>query len=97
MTHHGNRFYFDKALFMLVVSYTLSAFASNPSSEAVHSDFVRQVLTDSCFKGGLIVHVGCGQGHLTTALGTVDRCIVQGLDTDPEETQTSGDHHSFKS
>ena len=87
MIHQGNRFYFDKALFLLIVSHTLSAFASDPSSKAVHSDFVRQVLTDSCFKGGLIVHVGCGQGHLTTALGTVDRCIVQGLDTDPAVVQ----------
>lgn len=33
------------------------------------------------FKGGLIVHVGCGDGKLTTALRRQDNALVQGLDT----------------
>ena len=33
--------------------------------------------------GGLVVHVGCGDGEITAALRTGDGFIVQGLDTDP--------------
>lgn len=35
------------------------------------------------FSGGLIVHVGCGDGALTAALAEHGRCAVQGLDTQP--------------
>jgi outer membrane protein assembly factor BamB len=33
------------------------------------------------FKGGLIVHIGCGDGKLTAAMGAGDRRLVHGLDT----------------
>lgn len=33
--------------------------------------------------GGLVVHVGCGDGELTAMLKSSDTWIVQGLDTDP--------------
>ena len=35
-------------------------------------------------KGGLVVHVGCGDGLVTAALRTNDSYQVQGLTTDPE-------------
>ena len=34
-------------------------------------------------KGGLIVHVGCGDGQLTAALRASDSCVVHGVDRDP--------------
>jgi len=37
----------------------------------------------SGIKGGLVVHVGCGDGKITAALRANDSFIVQGLDTDP--------------
>ena len=39
-------------------------------------------VTDSGVKGGLIVHIGCGDGRLTAALRLDERYLVQGLDTD---------------
>ena len=44
---------------------------------------VEAILEATGFDGGLIVHVGCGDGTLTAALRTNDRTIVQGLDTNP--------------
>ncbi len=43
----------------------------------------RQMLEASGVKGGLIVHVGCGDGRLTAALRVNDRFLVHGLDTNP--------------
>ena len=40
------------------------------------------IVEESGIKGGLIVHLGCGDGKLTTALRTGDGCLVQGLDPD---------------
>ncbi|MFW6161807.1 MAG: PQQ-binding-like beta-propeller repeat protein [Planctomycetota bacterium] len=37
----------------------------------------------SGLRGGLIVHLGCGDGTVTAALGRGDAFVVQGLDTDP--------------
>jgi len=44
-----------------------------------------KVLTGSGVKGGLIVHLGCGDGKLTGALRVSNRCLVHGLDLDPRK------------
>ncbi len=44
---------------------------------------VADILKASGIKGGLVVHVGCGNGALTTELRANDKFLVQGLDTDP--------------
>ena len=43
----------------------------------------RAVLESTGVQGGLIVHLGCGNGRLTARLLDDDRYTVQGLDTDP--------------
>ena len=40
------------------------------------------ILEASGVQGGVIVHLGCGDGELTTALRAGDAYVVQGLDTD---------------
>jgi len=44
----------------------------------------RQILDAAGVKGGLIVHIGCGDGKLTAALRANDSYIVHGLDTNAE-------------
>ena len=39
----------------------------------------------SGIQGGLVVHVGCGDGKTTAALRAGDSFIVQGIDTDPAD------------
>ena len=42
-----------------------------------------RVLADAGVRGGLIVHVGCGDGKLTAALRANDGYVVHGLDANP--------------
>jgi 2-polyprenyl-3-methyl-5-hydroxy-6-metoxy-1,4-benzoquinol methylase len=42
----------------------------------------RDILEATGVRGGLIVHVGCGDGKLTAALGARDGYVVRGLDRD---------------
>jgi len=50
------------------------------------------ILEASGAKGGLIVHIGCGDGKLTAALGASDSFVVQGLDTDPANVQKAQEY-----
>ncbi len=43
-----------------------------------------QILQDTGVTGGLIVHLGCGDGNLTAALYVGPGCLVLGLDRDAE-------------
>ena len=42
--------------------------------------------------GGLIVHVGCGDGRVTADFYQKDRCRVQGLDRKQSNVQLARDH-----
>ena len=44
---------------------------------------VVECVKSSSVTGGLVVHVGCGDGELTTALRAGESFIVHGIDTDP--------------
>jgi len=44
-----------------------------------------RILDASGVRGGVIVHIGCGNGELTAALRANDRYVVHGLDADPED------------
>ena len=43
-----------------------------------HAQEATQILATSGIEGGLIVHLGCGDGELTTALGAGDGIIDLG-------------------
>jgi outer membrane protein assembly factor BamB len=45
-------------------------------------DQARRILEATGVEGGLVVHLGCGDGKLTAALRAADRYLVDGLDTD---------------
>jgi outer membrane protein assembly factor BamB len=48
------------------------------------SDLAARILAATEVQGGLIVHLGCGDGRLTAALCGGSGYLVQGLDGDPE-------------
>jgi len=52
----------------------------------------REIIDDSGVKGGLVVHVGCGNGELTAALRAGDSFLVHGLDTDPQNVAEARQH-----
>jgi len=51
-----------------------------------------QILRASGVQGGLVVHLGCGDGRLTVALRADERYLVQGLDTDPGNIEKAREH-----
>ena len=53
-----------------------------------------RILDATGVKGGLIVHVGCGDGRLTAALRANDSFIVQGLDRNPQNVARAREHIS---
>ncbi len=55
----------------------------------------QQILSQTGVKGGLIAHVGCGDGRLTAALRANDRYLVHGLARD--EAQVEAARHYLQS
>jgi len=46
------------------------------------SEDAKEILSATGVRGGLIVHLGCGDGKLTAGLRAGDGCLVHGLDAD---------------
>jgi outer membrane protein assembly factor BamB len=63
-------------LTMLCILSLAGAGPNSPEQEA------REILDAAGVRGGLIVHVGCGDGKLTAALRVSDRYSVHGLEAD---------------
>jgi SAM-dependent methyltransferase len=77
---------------ILMVAGTAIATAVRGSAGAAEPrdllDSVTQILGETGAQGGLIVHLGCGDGQLTVALRIGDRHLVHGLDTDAAAVAT---------
>jgi len=52
----------------------------------------REILATTGVQGGLVVHLGCGDGQLTAALGAAENYLVQGLDADPAHVEAARRH-----
>jgi outer membrane protein assembly factor BamB len=52
----------------------------------------QEILEAAGVRGGLVVHVGCGDGKLTAALRAGDSFLVHGLDTDVKHVATARQH-----
>ncbi len=52
----------------------------------------KEILEATGVQGGLIVHLGCGDGNLTAALRASDSYLVHGLDTDAESVANARRH-----
>ena len=71
---------------VLGVTHAKQAWADSERSQ------VTQILEATGVKGGLIVHVGCGDGSLTAALLASDSYLVHGLDTDAANVAKARQH-----
>jgi outer membrane protein assembly factor BamB/SAM-dependent methyltransferase len=52
----------------------------------------QQVVAETAAQGGLIIHLGCGDGRLTAALHAGDGCLVHGLDRRAENVEQARRH-----
>ncbi len=65
----------------LSIPWAGQAMAQTPAPPAIEA---QKLLQSSGFSGGLVVHLGCGDGRLTAALGAAESFVVDGLDPDPD-------------
>ncbi|MFC1633484.1 PQQ-binding-like beta-propeller repeat protein [Planctomycetota bacterium] len=65
--------------FILCLAYALPATMAQPINAKQKA---KQILYTTGVKGGLVVHIGCGDGKLTAALCANESYLVHGLDTD---------------
>jgi len=61
-------------------------------ASASERTLAKQILNATGNRGGLIVHVGCGDGKLTAVLRAGDGYLVHGLDTDADNVQRARKH-----
>ncbi len=50
------------------------------------------ILTATGVQGGILVHLGCGDGRLTAALRASDAFTIHGLDRDPVLVEAAREH-----
>ncbi|MFT5122098.1 MAG: outer membrane protein assembly factor BamB [Kiritimatiellia bacterium] len=74
---------------MFALSLFPVLFAVTNTLAAPNKQIAENLVTQSGVKGGIIVHVGCDDGKLTTALRLNEAFQVQGLDTDAAEIETA--------
>ena len=66
--------------------------AADVADPGAASKLARQVLEATGVEGGLIVHLGCGDGRLTAALRKDEAYVVHGLDADPVRVDETRRH-----
>ena len=77
---------FCGAVLLAALALTVRLPAAEPDAEA------RQILEATGVQGGLVVHLGCGDGKLTTALRVNDRYLVHGLDRSVAKVRGAREH-----
>ena len=70
----------------------LVVLASATVALGAESDPASQILQATGVKGGLVVHLGCGDGKLTAALHAGESYLVHGLDADPQAVRRAQKH-----
>jgi len=75
---------------ILVTAALLLAFGA--PARAADAGQAAEILKAAGVTGGLVVHLGCGDGRLTAALGAEERYLVHGLDTDAKHVEAARKH-----
>jgi len=73
---------------LLLLVGVASSFAAGEDPKSI----AQKILEQTGVKGGLVVHVGCGDGKLTAALCINNRYLVHGLDMDVENIRRAREH-----
>ena len=79
-----------KKQFCVFLTFVLAILATSSSAAAqsFRANRLADKILNACdVKGGLIVHIGCGDGKLTAALRANERYLVQGLDSSEKNVE----------
>ncbi len=81
-----------KATSLAIVASLAVVYCQLPAAEISDGPRVRTILEETGVQGGLVVHLGCGDGKLTAALRANDRLLVHGLDADAKNVAAARQH-----
>ena len=84
-----NYWLFTRPAFVLYVICMLSVARAQAGS---YEQQAKEILDAANIKGGLIVHIGCGDGKLTAALHASDNYLVHGLDAKARNIEKAREH-----
>ncbi len=76
-------------LALMAICTLLSAYASGAKRRVAPLHSAGAILRRSGVEGGLVVHVGCGDGRLLAALGANQSLLVHGLDRNRAEVRSA--------
>ncbi len=75
-----------------VAAWSPAVVPAAPSVSPADAEAARQILDAAGVRGGLVIHVGCGEGRRTAALRASEAFLVQGLAADPAEVENARAH-----
>ncbi|MHC4739592.1 MAG: outer membrane protein assembly factor BamB family protein [Planctomycetota bacterium] len=81
-----------KKFFTAIICLLATLCALSMAQQKPQQQNAARILSTTGIKGGLIVHLGCGDGKLTAALRPNDSYIVHGLDTDARNIDLARKH-----
>jgi len=79
-----------RAFFLYILIFALSCVSLYATAD--EKDQARRILERSGVRGGVIVHIGCGDGKLTAALHANESFLVQGLDRNAENVEKAREY-----
>jgi outer membrane protein assembly factor BamB len=86
----------QRNVLLLLTSLALAtagcARAGEPPASSDREGLAQRLLAAAGVKGGLVVHLGCGDGRLTAALRRSERYLVHGLDSDAAKVEGARKH-----
>ena len=75
-----------------LVAIIVSALVLTAAPGRADMNQAKQISDATGVRGGLIVHIGCGSGRLTSALRANDSYVVHGLDRDAGNVAAARKH-----
>ncbi|MBN1804024.1 MAG: PQQ-binding-like beta-propeller repeat protein [Sedimentisphaerales bacterium] len=90
MDARANKWVLASIFLLLIV--VCSRFYSERRASYSRNKQAEYFLEDSGIKGGLVVHIGCGDGSLTAALCANSSYLVHGLDASAKNVQLAREH-----
>ena len=76
----------------LVLAFALAVTAGAERRSTSAQEQAKHILAASGVRGGLVVHIGCGDGRLTAALCANDSYLVHGLDTSARNVEKAREY-----
>ena len=77
---------------VFAVAFLCACIAVLKAGDAPGPGSAEEILKATGVQGGLVVHLGCGDGKLTAALRADNRYLVQGLDADAANVEKARSH-----